>query len=204
MQLECVFKKHNRGRKRKNPYVFHAPSKYACPRLTHSPPTDSSAESPAAKQSHHEPRSSLAHPAASGYYNRSGSPERTLMSGVSRYPFMSVDQHPDMGHGSGPSRVSQTVQPNSSLRSMVMADMWDGDDDDDGYSETSAVRLAPRPEPPREREYVERSPRAEFLRELRPAGAGGSLGPANGHRGGEEPVAAGLITLEEGRTFFDL
>ncbi|BEJ15341.1 hypothetical protein CspHIS471_0411080 [Cutaneotrichosporon sp. HIS471] len=186
MQLECVFKKHNRGRKRKN---LH--------------PTDSPAESPTAKHSHHEPRSSHAHPAASGYYNnRGGSPERTLMSGVGRYPFIAVDQHLDMGPGAGPSRLPQPGSADSSLKRMV--DVWEADDEDDGYSETSAIRHAPRPEPPRSREYVERSPRAEFMRELRPTGTAGSVGPANGHRGADEPVAVNLITVEEGRIFFDL
>ncbi len=131
------------------------------------------------------------------------------MNGLSRYPFMAGDQHPDMGANAGPSRMPQAVPPNSSLRSMITQDMWDGDDDDDGYSETSAIRLAPRPEPPREREFIQRSPRAEF-RDFRPPRAGGPSGPAaNGHHAGAEgpvsdPVTAEIITLDEGKTFFDL
>lgn len=84
------------------------------------------------------------------------------------------------------------------------ADPWDGEEDDDEYSEASAPRGLPRSELPREREVVERSPRAEFHRDLRPATAGAPIAAGvNGHQG-DDPVSLGYVTLDEARSFFNV
>ncbi|KAL1406109.1 hypothetical protein Q8F55_007792 [Vanrija albida] len=197
MSLECVFKKHNRGRKRKQPL----PSDVDTPPPKH-PHIDAS------PQPYPRPQAvpaRLRTPPPAGYWDRprNASPERALFN---RFPFVGLDNMPtdhdggrDRERGNDRERERDTsnqvrVQASMSLRSMVHAEPWDEADDEEAYSEDD---------------------RTEATRD----GVAGCLGAerdhddhhaathhhhahiANGHHAGD-PVSSGYISLEDARVLF--